>query len=122
MTFTCSSIVLARQSHLIYPMTMIIYHFAFEIKINTNECPCFIFRTIRICNNEQKMVFTQSLGTLAATIALCLFVVNLNIETCSSQQMNAVSEYNSNSRGYTPDTGLLDFVYHNHEDMTRFLR
>lgn len=35
--------------------------------------------------------------------------------------MSAANDY-SNSRVYTPDTGLLDFVYHNHEDMTRFLR
>lgn len=67
------------------------------------------------------MAFKQSLGTLAAAVALCLFVINLNIETCSSQQLDTLNDY-SNSRAYTPDTGLLDFVYHNHEDMTRFLR
>ncbi|XP_055300338.1 carboxypeptidase D isoform X3 [Sitodiplosis mosellana] len=67
------------------------------------------------------MAFTQSFGTLAAAVTLCLFVVNLNIETCSSQQLNQLNDY-SGSRPYTPDPGLLDFVYHNHEDMTRFLR
>lgn len=67
------------------------------------------------------MAFTQSFGTLAAAVTLCLFVVNLNIETCNSQQLNTLNDY-TGSRPYTPDPGLLDFVYHNHEDMTRFLR
>lgn len=67
------------------------------------------------------MAFTQSFGTVAAAVTLCLFVVNLNIETCSSQQLNQLNDY-AGSRPYTPDPGLLDFVYHSHEDMTRFLR
>lgn len=67
------------------------------------------------------MAFTQSLGTFAAAVTLCLFIVNLNIETCSSQQLNTANDF-AGARAYTPDTGLLDFVYHSHDDMTRFLR
>lgn len=63
----------------------------------------------------------QSFGTYVAAVTLCLFVVNLNIETCSSQQLNTLNDY-AGSQAYVPDTGLLDFVYHNHEEMTRFLR
>lgn len=69
-----------------------------------------------------RMAFTQSVGTYLAAIILCLFVVNLNIETCNSQQLNAVDGYGGSRGAYVPDTGLLDFVYHNHEEMTRFLR
>lgn len=67
------------------------------------------------------MAFAQSFGTVVAAVTLSLFVINLNIETCSSQQLSTLNDYGG-SRPYTPDTGLLDFVYHNHEDMTRFLR
>lgn len=67
------------------------------------------------------MAFTPSVGTFVAAVTLSLFIVNLNIETCSSQQLNSVNEF-AGARAYTPDTGLLDFVYHNHDDMTRFLR
>lgn len=77
---------------------------------------CFILERFRT-----KMAFTQSFGTLAAAITLCLFVININIETCSSQQVNTLNDY-AGSRGYTPDPGLLDFVYHNHDETTRFLR
>lgn len=96
------------------------YNLSFCFK-NTNEINVFILFLEQYEFTTTKMGFTQSLGTLAATITLCLFVVNLNIETCSSQQMSDGNDY-SNARIYTPDTGLLDFVYHSHEDMTRFLR
>lgn len=67
------------------------------------------------------MASMPSLRTFAAAVTLCLFVINLNIETCSSQQLNGANDY-TGSRPYTPDTGLLDFVYHNQDEMTRFLR
>lgn len=67
------------------------------------------------------MAFAQSMGTFAAAVTLCLFIVNLNIETCNSQQLNNINDY-SGAQAYRPDTGLLDFVYHSHDDMTRFLR
>lgn len=67
------------------------------------------------------MALTQSLGTIAAAVTLCFFIVNLNIETCTSQQLNAANDF-AGARVYTPDTGLLDFVYHSHDDLTRFLR
>ncbi|XP_031624726.1 carboxypeptidase D-like isoform X3 [Contarinia nasturtii] len=67
------------------------------------------------------MAFSQSFGTLAAAVTLFAFVINVNIETCTSQQLNTLNDY-AGSRAYTPDPGLLDFVYHNHDEMTRFLR
>lgn len=70
---------------------------------------------------KKTMASIPSLRTFAAALTLCLFVINLNIETCSSQQLNGINDY-TGTRAYTPDTGLLDFVYHNHDEMTRFLR
>lgn len=67
------------------------------------------------------MASIPSLRTFAAAVILCLFIINLNIETCSSQQLNGINDY-AGARAYTPDTGLLDFVYHSHDDTTRFLR
>lgn len=72
------------------------------------------------------MAFVQSFGSLFGAFALCLFTISLNIETCYSQNVNNVNNYGGENfgldRAYTPDVGLLDFVYHNHEDMTKFLR
>lgn len=79
----------------------------------------FMFRVFGIFGD--KMAFTQSLGTFIVAVILSLFIVNLNIETCNSQQLNSVNDF-AGAHAYTPDTGLLDFVYHNHDDMTRFLR
>jgi len=61
------------------------------------------------------MAFTQS-GMVGA-IALCLFIVSLTIDNCNSQQYSGAVD-----RAYTPEPGLLDFVYHNHDETTRFLR
>lgn len=46
---------------------------------------------------------------------------------CSGQQQQSHIRENDlvtlpEPRAYVPDAGLLDFVYHNHDDMTRFLR
>lgn len=65
------------------------------------------------------MAYIQSIGSVIGAIGLCLFVINFN--TCRSQQLNVLNDFDT-GRAYTPDTGLLDFVYHNHDDMTRFLR
>lgn len=59
----------------------------------------------------------QSSGGVAAAIILCLFAINI----CSSQQVDSTNDYN-NIRSYMPDSSQLDFVYHNHDEMTRFLR
>lgn len=67
------------------------------------------------------MSLIQSSGGFVAAIVLCLFAINLNIDICSSQQVENSNDFN-NIRSYVPDGGQLDFVYHNHDEMTRFLR
>lgn len=71
-----------------------------------------------------------------STIGLVLATLLLISTTCpteSQQQQEPQRPLASDSihfpeepkfepRAYTPDVQLLDFVYHNHEDMTRFLR
>lgn len=67
------------------------------------------------------MSLMQSIGNVAAATTLCIFLFNLHIENCNSQHLNTVNDYGT-IRSYTPDSGLIDFVYHNHDDVTRFLR
>lgn len=65
-----------------------------------------------------------------------LFLAALLLSTCSTESQHQQDPLRplsdsiqfpddspkSEPRAYTPDVQLLDFVYHNHEDMTRFLR
>lgn len=68
------------------------------------------------------MTFKQLSSGLFGAIALCLFTISLNFGGCSAQHLNNVNNYGGLDRAYTPDVGLLDFVYHNQDDMTKFLR
>lgn len=42
----------------------------------------------------------------------------------ANAQLQLVNDFDGlpEPRAYIPDAGLLDFVYHNHDDMTKFLR
>lgn len=58
---------------------------------------------------------------------LCALFVLGALTACSgvnSQLQLSNSEYGAlpEPRGYVPDAGQLDFVYHSHETMTKFLR
>lgn len=56
------------------------------------------------------------------TIGLFLIQILYN-NFCSCQSSQSFDDSALPSpRAYTPDVGLLDFVYHNHDEMTRFLR
>lgn len=58
-------------------------------------------------------------------LAIGLFLLQIfynNLCNCQAQQSYDDSETLPSPRAYTPDVGLLDFVYHNHDEMTRFLR
>lgn len=69
------------------------------------------------------MAFVQSFGGVIGAILLCFFTIS-----CYSQQLSNVNSFGGSGSGggadraYSPDPGLIDFVYHNHDDMTRFLR
>lgn len=69
------------------------------------------------------MALLQSTSTMLA-VFISLLLINWHIDYCQSQHYDP-NNYNDGieSRAYTPESGgLLDFVYHNHDDMTRFLR
>lgn len=51
-----------------------------------------------------------------AFIILKIFVIT-NLAFCHS-----ITFDDQSSRKYVSDSGTIDFVYHNHEDMTKFLR
>lgn len=58
-------------------------------------------------------------------LAIGLFLLQVfynNLGNCQIPQSFDDSETLPSPRAYTPDVGLLDFVYHNHDEMTRFLR
>lgn len=63
------------------------------------------------------MAMLPSTGTILIAIISVLFV----IEQCKSERVNNVAATAADSRAYTPETNL-DFVYHSHDEMTRFLR
>ncbi|KAJ6640259.1 Carboxypeptidase M [Pseudolycoriella hygida] len=55
--------------------------------------------------------------------AIGLFLLHIFYNNlCNCQSENYFDDSAPSPRSYTPDVGLLDFVYHNHDDMTRFLR
>lgn len=54
---------------------------------------------------------------LFAIWTLCI----LQIGQCQTPSTNEL-ERKPGSRAYQSDAGTLDFVYHDHEEMTRFLR
>lgn len=57
--------------------------------------------------------------------AIGLFLLQIyynNLCNCQAQNSFDDSDTLPSPRAYTPDVGLLDFVYHNHDEMTRFLR
>lgn len=60
------------------------------------------------------MALLQSTAAILATIISVLIVV----QQCHSER---VSNVPADSRAYTPDTNL-DYIYHSHDEMTRFLR
>lgn len=66
------------------------------------------------------MAFVHSFGVFIGATALCLFMIGLG--SANAQQFENVNGLDRTERAYTPDLGLLDFVYHNHDDMTKFLR
>lgn len=66
------------------------------------------------------MAFVQSFAVFLGAIALSLFMICLG--SVDAQQFDNVNGFERTERAYTPDVGLLDFVYHNHDDMTKFLR
>lgn len=68
------------------------------------------------------MSLIQLSGGYAAAIILCLFAINVNIDICSSQHVAETANDYNNIRSYMPDSAQIDFVYHNHDEMTRFLR
>ncbi|XP_037026101.1 carboxypeptidase M isoform X5 [Bradysia coprophila] len=58
-------------------------------------------------------------------LAIGLFLLQIfynNLCNCQIPQSFDDTETLPSPRAYTPDVGLLDFVYHNHDEMTRFLR
>lgn len=68
-----------------------------------------------------------------STIGLVTATLLLIANTCSTESQQEPQrplassiyfpdEVKTEPRAYQPDIQLLDFVYHNHEDMTRFLR
>uniref|UniRef100_A0A1B0CR20 Peptidase M14 domain-containing protein n=2 Tax=Lutzomyia longipalpis TaxID=7200 RepID=A0A1B0CR20_LUTLO len=59
-----------------------------------------------------------ALPTLLVVLCACL-VENLSVEENFASGLNVSLP---EPRAYIPDAHLLDFVYHNHEEMTRFLR
>lgn len=60
------------------------------------------------------MALSHSIRT-ASLVILTIFVFFLNANIISSQRLSSVPDYQL-------DPGLLDFVYHNHDEMTRFMR
>lgn len=69
--------------------------------------------------------------TIGLILATLLLISTCSTESQQEQQQRPLAsdssiqfpdESKSEPRAYTPDVQLLDFVYHNHEDMTRFLR
>lgn len=59
----------------------------------------------------QEMTYSTSIGRVSVTLILFAFLATV----CVSQRL-------SNAPDYQLDPAQLDFVYHNHEEMTRFLR
>lgn len=66
------------------------------------------------------MAFVHSFGVVVGAIALCLFMIGL--DSADAQQYNNINGLDRTEHAYTPDVGMLDFVYHNQDDMTKFLR
>lgn len=66
------------------------------------------------------MALLQSTGGVCILI-FSIYLIGWNIDLCYSQRLNNVQDLND-PRSYQPDPGLLDFVYHNHDEMTRVLR
>lgn len=59
-------------------------------------------------------------------VFISLLVLNWHIDYCEPQHINP-NDFGDGieQRAYAPPPdsgGLLDFVYHNHDDLTRFLR
>lgn len=88
---------------------------------NCHLCFRFLFSVAQPASTATMSLIHLS-GGHAAAIILCLFAINLNIDICSSQQVADPSNDYNNIRTYMPDSSQIDFVYHNHDDMTRFLR
>lgn len=60
------------------------------------------------------MALAQSTGVVIVAI-ISVFIV---VQQCQSERVNNAA---ADSRIYTPDSSL-DFIYHSHDEMTRFLR
>ncbi|XP_062537824.1 carboxypeptidase D-like isoform X1 [Armigeres subalbatus] len=74
---------------------------------------------------DKQIVF--AVVTLCAGIAFAIQVPTSDqISITSSDRADGLSKYGGlggdEPRAYRPDTSSLDFVYHNHDDMTRYLR
>lgn len=63
------------------------------------------------------------MGLWKFTIIYFAVYVFYNENTCTGQShLDNNLDNLPEPRAYIPDAGLLDFVYHNHDEMTKFLR
>lgn len=66
--------------------------------------------------------------TLRLAFAIPFLLYTICINNCACQSSNVNDNINTNinilpePRAYIPEADKLDFVYHNHDEMTRFLR
>lgn len=69
------------------------------------------------------MTLVHSTSTMLA-VFISLLVLNWHIDYCKPQHINPNNfDDGLDSRAYSPDAGgLVDFVYHNHDELTRILR
>lgn len=68
---------------------------------------------------------TSHLRLMATALAVLVLCGGYSGLLGASAQLQLVNEFDGalpEPRAYIPDAGLLDFVYHNHDDMTKFLR
>lgn len=56
------------------------------------------------------------------TIIVCIAALFACISTAQNIGQRQNNDEIANPRAYTPDAALLDFVYHDHDEMTRILR
>lgn len=61
---------------------------------------------------------------LASALAVLLLCGGYAGLLGASAQLQLPNDFDAlpEPRAYIPDAGLLDFVYHNHDEMTKFLR
>lgn len=70
------------------------------------------------------MTWSSSHFRLATAVAVLLLCGGYSGQLGANAQLQLVNDFEGlpEPRAYIPDAGLLDFVYHNHDDMTKFLR